>query len=131
MAITQVSLDLYHLRIEANQSRIAQHRLYEAGIEKADVAKFWATQPFSISIKSHEGNCGGCYMKRRNALVNLIQRDYFDVSWWEQWEQRTGQKFRKERSYAGLRRAARTELSLVPPDDYDNAITCEGGYCSD
>lgn len=105
--------------------------LYEAGIVKADVAKFWAEQPFGINLKSYEGNCGGCYMKKRSALVHLIRREFFDVDWWAGWEKKTGQRFRLERSYAGLQEAARTELEMVPPDDYDNAITCEGGYCSD
>lgn len=105
--------------------------LHEAGIVKADVAKFWASQPFGLKLKAHEGNCGGCYMKRRNALVDLIRRDFFDLSWWAGWEAKTGQRFRKERSYRGLADAARTELHLIAPDDYDNGITCEGGYCSD
>ncbi len=105
--------------------------LYEAGITKADVAAFWAKQPFRLTLKSHEGNCGGCYMKRRNALVDLIQRDFFDLSWWENWEARTGQRFRNERSYHGLRNAARMELDMLPPEDGDNGITCEGGYCTD
>lgn len=105
--------------------------LYEAGVTKEDVAAFWATQPFRLAIKSHEGNCGGCYMKRPHALVDLIRRDFFDLSWWQQWEERTGQRFRKERTYKGLATMARTQLELLPPDDFDNAITCEGGYCTD
>lgn len=104
--------------------------LYEAGVTKEDVAKFWASQPFNFTLKAHEGNCGGCYMKRRSALVDLIRRDFFDMAFWLDWERRTGQRFRKERSYKGLATAARVELDLIPPDDFDNAITCEGGYCS-
>ena len=104
--------------------------LDDAGVGKADVAAFWAGQPFGLSLRAFEGNCGGCYMKRREALVNLIRRDFFDAGWWEGWEARTGQRFRAERSYRGLRLAARTELSLLPIDDLDNAITCESGYCS-
>ena len=104
--------------------------LDDAGVGKADVAAFWAGQPFGLSLRAFEGNCGGCYMKRREALVNLIRRDFFDAGWWEGWEARTGQRFRAERSYRGLRAAARTELSLLPIDDLDNAITCESGYCS-
>lgn len=105
--------------------------LDEAGIEKADVAAFWAKQPFGMSLKSYQGNCGGCYMKRRSALVDLIRQRFFDVEWWKGWEKKTGQRFRLERSYAGLEVASRTELSLLPPEDGDNGITCEGGYCSD
>lgn len=105
--------------------------LDDAGIEKADVAKFWAAQPFGLKLKSHEGNCGGCYMKRKEALVDLVRRKFFPLDWWHEWEQRTGQRFRLERSYRGLEVMARTELTLLPPDDYDTGITCEGGYCSD
>jgi hypothetical protein len=105
--------------------------LYEAGVTKDDVAAFWAKQPFGLSLKSHEGNCAGCYMKRPQALVDLIRRDFFDIDWWKDWEAKTGQRFRKERTYRGLETMARTQLELLPPDDFDNAITCEGGYCTD
>jgi 3'-phosphoadenosine 5'-phosphosulfate sulfotransferase (PAPS reductase)/FAD synthetase len=105
--------------------------LDDAGVEKEDVAAFWAKQGWGLSLKSHEGNCDLCYMKRRNALTDLVRRGFGDVGWWRGWEAKTGARFRLERSYRGLEAAARTELSLLPPDDYDNAITCEGGYCSD
>jgi hypothetical protein len=105
--------------------------LYDAGVVKADIAAFWASQPFGLKLKSYEGNCGGCYMKRAPAIVNLIRNEFFDIAWWQGWEERTGQRFRKERSYRGLETMARTQLELIPPDDFDNAITCEGGYCSD
>jgi hypothetical protein len=105
--------------------------LDEAGVTKADVAAFWAKQPFRLALKSHEGNCAGCHMKRRGALVDLIRRAFFDVSWWAWWEARTGQRFRQERTYNGLVFAARHERDLFPPDDYDNGITCETGYCTD
>jgi hypothetical protein len=113
-----------------NEGGRAVFPLDTAGIVKADVAKFWAEQGWGITLKAHEGNCGLCYMKRRNALVDLIRRDFADLGWWEDWESRTQQRFRNERSYRGLRVAARTELDLLPPDDLDNGITCEGGYCS-
>lgn len=105
--------------------------LHAAGITKEDIARFWERQPFKLALKSHEGNCGGCYMKRPNALMDLIRRDFFDIDWWKDWEARTGQRFRKERTYRGLEQRARMQLDLLPPDDFDNAITCEGGYCSD
>lgn len=105
--------------------------LYEAGVTKEDVAKFWDGQPFKLTLKSHEGNCDLCYMKRRAALVDLIRRGYAPTDWWEGWEKRTGQTFKQNRSYRGLNIAARVELDLIPPDDFDNAITCEGGYCTD
>jgi hypothetical protein len=101
-----------------------------AGIEKADVKAFWDAQPFKLQLRAHEGNCGGCYMKRPHALVDLIRREFFDLDWWKAWEARTGQRFRNERSYRGLETMARTQLELIPPDDFDNAITCESGYCS-
>jgi hypothetical protein len=105
--------------------------LDEAGVTKVDVAAFWAGQPFRLALKAHEGNCAGCHMKRRGALVDLIRREFFDVSWWAGWEARTGQRFRQERTYNGLALAARHERDLLPPDDYDNGITCETGYCTD
>lgn len=104
--------------------------LDDAGVTKADVAAFWADQPFGVGLKAHEGNCGGCHMKRRGALLDLIRREFFDVSWWARWERRTGQRFRLERSYRGLMAAAASEQTIWDGDDLDNGITCETGYCS-
>lgn len=118
-------------KAKSREAGVPVFPLDDAGIEKADVAKFWRKQGWGLPLKSHEGNCGGCYMKRREALVDLIRRGLFDTGWWRGWEERTGQQFRANRSYRGLEVAARTELTLIPPDDYDNAITCELGYCTD
>ena len=101
-----------------------------AGIEKADVKAFWDKQPFRLQLRAHEGNCGGCYMKRPHALVDLIRRQFFDLEWWKGWEAKTGQKFRTTRNYRGIETMARTQLELIPPDDFDNAVDCESGYCS-
>ncbi len=111
----------------------ARFPLAEAGIHKEDVAAFWKSQSFRLDMKSHEGNCTFCHMKKRSALLDLIRRRFGDVDWWHGWEVRTGQRFRKERSYLGLINAAAEEKTLpgMEPDDYDNAITCEGGYCTD
>lgn len=104
--------------------------LDSAGIEKADVKAFWDKQPFKLKLRAHEGNCGGCYMKRPHALVDLIRREFFDIGWWKGWEAKTGQRFRDERSFKGIETMARTQLELLPPDEFDNAITCDSGYCS-
>ena len=101
-----------------------------AGIQKEDVFVFWKAQGWGLTLKSHEGNCAGCFMKRRSALIDLIRRDFFDVVWWHEWEQRAGQQFRSERSYHGLIMAAKQE-TLLPPEDGDNGISCETGYCTD
>lgn len=119
------------INAKKNEAGRPRFPLDEAGIEKRDVAEFWSKQPFGLSLKGYEGNCGGCYMKRTVPLVDLVRRGFFDVDWWEAWERKTGQTFRKDRTFKGLKALAADENELMPIlDDLDNGITCEGGYCS-
>lgn len=119
------------IKAKSNECGRPKFPLDEVGIDKEAVASFWEKQPFGLSLKGYEGNCGGCYMKRRVPLIDLIRRGFFDLSWWEGWERKTNQQFRQDRSFRGLRAAAAENNDLLPVlDDLDNGITYEGGYCS-
>ncbi len=114
-------------------SGIPYFPMADAGIVGADVVGFWNSQPFRLGMKSYEGNCGRCFMKKKHALSRLIHRDPSSADWWIGWEKRTEDRFRRDRdSYAAMQYAAIHQMEIFPePEETESVITCEGGYCSD
>lgn len=107
--------------------------LADAGVKGDDVAAFWREQPFDLGMKSYEGNCRNCFMKKRHAVEHLIRQRPESADWWAGWEARTGDRFRRDRpSYAAMKWQAQHQPLLFPePGETESVITCEGGYCSD
>jgi hypothetical protein len=123
----------------ADQARTADEAgvpclpLDDAGIVAADIEAFWQRQPFQLGMKSYEGNCRACFMKKRHALEVIVRKDPTTADFYAGWEARTGDRFRRDRpGYAAMQWQARNQpLLFEEPDDYETVITCEGGYCSD
>jgi hypothetical protein len=107
--------------------------LADAGVNGIDVMRFWKSQPFDLGMKSYEGNCRLCFMKKKAPLIMLIRQRPEDADWWSGWEERTNDRFRRDRiGYSGMKYEALHQANLFPePDDMESVITCEGGYCSD
>jgi len=64
--------------------------LFEWGINKADVAKYWKKQSFDLNLRDYEGNCKLCYKKsKRKLLTSVIERPQ-DAIWVSQMEQKHG-----------------------------------------
>lgn len=127
-----------HHRVDSALSRgveagVPYFPLADAGVVAADVIEFWKRQPFSLGMKSYEGNCRLCFMKKGHALAALIRERPADADWWIAWEERTGDKFRRDRdSYAAMKwQAEHQPLMFDEPGEMESVITCEGGYCSD
>ena len=77
--------------------------LTSAGVSKTDILKFWARQPFDLTVPKGFGNCDGCFLKSEAHLAALA-RDYPDRhAWWEEQERKAGGTFRKNMSRAELR----------------------------
>lgn len=57
--------------------------LVTAGVTKPDVLAFWKEQPFDLGLAGPwEGNCDGCYLKSRAAIMRM-QRDHpVRMAWW-------------------------------------------------
>jgi 3'-phosphoadenosine 5'-phosphosulfate sulfotransferase (PAPS reductase)/FAD synthetase len=123
------------------ESRNVAVPLAAAGITKADVLAFWAAQPFDLMLKgAWEGNCDGCFLKRRSAVVRM-HRDYPErMEWWPRVEENSAHKgtinpavalFRKDRpSYRRLFQLDmdQSRLDLDPDDDgADVFAACDMG----
>ena len=47
--------------------------LYDQGIDKAMVNDFWSKKPYTLEIPSILGNCTLCFLKGKNAIINIMR----------------------------------------------------------
>jgi hypothetical protein len=47
--------------------------LYEAGIDKAQVNDYWSKKPYTLEIPAILGNCTLCFLKGKNAIINILR----------------------------------------------------------
>lgn len=58
---------------------LAKARLTKAG----HVLPFWRAQPFDLGLAgAWEGNCDGCFKKKRSAIVRMFQDHPERMAWW-------------------------------------------------
>lgn len=46
--------------------------LYDNGITKLMINAYWANKPYNLEIPSILGNCTLCFMKGKNAIINIL-----------------------------------------------------------
>ena len=46
--------------------------LYEKGITKEMINEYWINKPYTLEIPSILGNCTLCFMKGKNAIINIL-----------------------------------------------------------
>lgn len=46
--------------------------LYEQGITKEMINHYWSNKPYNLEIPSILGNCTLCFMKGKNAIINIL-----------------------------------------------------------
>lgn len=57
--------------------------LAAAGTTKADVLRFWDQQPFNLQLQGPwEGNCDGCFLKSRAAVMRMMHDYPSQMAWW-------------------------------------------------
>lgn len=72
--------------------------MYEAGVTKAMVNAYWKEQTLDLGIDSDFGNCDLCFLKHESKILRAIRRRPETAVWWIAQEERTGQRFRKDRA---------------------------------
>ena len=61
--------------------------LYEAGVSKADIVKWWGGQSFRLELEDHEGNCDLCFLKGAGKIRRIL-KDRPDLGdWWIRMEE--------------------------------------------
>jgi 3'-phosphoadenosine 5'-phosphosulfate sulfotransferase (PAPS reductase)/FAD synthetase len=107
--------------------------LAAAGITKAHVRDFWASQPFDLALPidydgtTIDGNCDGCFLKSPHQRVSAMQRNPRMPVWWIRMEDLTGGKFTKDgHTYRDMARFAAGQQNMFDPNE--EAIDC---FCGD
>jgi 3'-phosphoadenosine 5'-phosphosulfate sulfotransferase (PAPS reductase)/FAD synthetase len=99
--------------------------MYTAGHTLEDVETWWETQEFKLGIPRWMGNCCGCYLKSRGRLEMVAEEEPDLLKWWEDTEQRTGNRFRNDRdSYKGIRLQVLNQGRLWDDDGTSIPCTC-------
>jgi 3'-phosphoadenosine 5'-phosphosulfate sulfotransferase (PAPS reductase)/FAD synthetase len=113
--------------------------LYDWGVTKHDVGKFWKEQPFDLGLPNHNGvtdlgNCTLCFLKGFKKKLSIVKRNPELADWWIEQEEKlsinagTGAFFRSDQPcYADMKKMALSQPDLF--DDYDDEdVPC---FCGD
>lgn len=111
--------------------------LFESGITKTDVGKFWSKSNFDLGLLSvngvtPKGNCDLCFLKGIGTIKSIIRDEPERANWWAKMEGNIcnekisdGWFFRKDRpSYSQIKDFFANQHEI----DIDDAIGC---FCGD
>lgn len=106
--------------------------LYQAGLTKTDVSKFWQEQPFDLQLGTNEGNCDDCFLKGKRNLLSLIAKRPPEADWWSEQEVAYGATFSSRYSYAELKEAAtrQGDMFVEAANDNDGSDAECGDSCA-
>lgn len=92
--------------------------LVTATVNEDHVMKFWAAQPFDLSLSQGEGNCDLCFLKATAIKERIIRKRPDLAEWWAGHEASDGDRRRLWRvtgaSYAQMIDRAKRQLPLFP-----------------
>lgn len=113
--------------------------LADAGVTLAQVAAFWAAQPFDLALqvvngRTPDGNCDACFLKPPAVRIQIFKRRPWVATWWIEAEAEAktskpaGARFNKygQPDYASLAAFARDQLDMFDIDE--EALPC---FCGD
>lgn len=109
--------------------------LATAGIDEADVFRFWREQPFDLRLAgSWEGNCDGCFLKNRAALQRMWVDHPERMAWWVEMEAiphgtGAGGRFRADREDYAAMAATMRDQGRLPFDINEPALPCDMAAC--
>jgi 3'-phosphoadenosine 5'-phosphosulfate sulfotransferase (PAPS reductase)/FAD synthetase len=111
---------------EDDEDRVLRFPLFDAGVVKADVAAFWAKQPFDLQLQPHESNCNLCFLKGNAIRVEIMRRHPEFATWWIEQEEKRGHRFTKKgrKTYSELVQIARGPKRDLPDDAPEEALDC-------
>lgn len=97
-----------------NEERDGDERapLFDAGIVKADVLRYWERKPYDLNIPEHLGNCTGCFLKDEADLATALLDVEGDPQWWIDIERDFAPMRRGRSSYAQVFEEAGERLRI-------------------
>ena len=111
---------LENLPVKTKERWTNVHPLHAAGIDKADVSRFWRAQPFDLQLAGPwEGNCDGCFLKSRVAVERMFFDHQKQMAWWPAAEKRFQSAVRTKEGI-NLFRADREPYAVIAENVRDN-----------
>ena len=110
--------------------------LAEAGVDQAEVFRFWRSQPFDLRLAGPwEGNCDGCFLKSRSAIARMLKDHPERMRWWADQEAvprgpGAGATFRADReSYAEMAHMIERQGDLGFDLEREGFLLCDDIGC--
>jgi 3'-phosphoadenosine 5'-phosphosulfate sulfotransferase (PAPS reductase)/FAD synthetase len=109
--------------------------LADAGVTQPDVRDFWRAQSFDLGLRgAWEGNCDGCFLKGRAAILRMAHDHPERMQWWAEMEaiprgtRGVNRRFRKDREdYAALLYAGQHQLVGYDETMIEGGEPCDSG----
>lgn len=109
--------------------------LSDAGVTVSDVARFWRAQSFDLALAGRwEGNCDGCFLKGRAAIMRMAHDHPERMQWWANMEaiprgkNNVKRRFRNDReNYETLLYAGQHQLFGYDETMIEGGEPCDGG----
>lgn len=103
--------------------RIPSFPLADNRIKKDMIDAYWVDKPV-IFKKGYYNNCVGCFHKHPLLLSMMNRENSNKMKWFEEQEERTGNRFRKEVSYKQI-----NNWQPYAELDFSDFGSCDSGYC--
>lgn len=99
--------------------------LIESRTDEKQVLDFWKKNDFDLQLKSYQGNCDLCFLKKKWKRVLMAKQNPESLQWWKSWEakkaltgsgtNRNGARFRlgKQESYAEIEQLAKSPTPKI------------------
>ena len=118
----------------AYETRDRKYRLplNDVGITEEDVLDFWGNEKFDLELRNdpelgtYEGNCVGCFLKKKSKIARLAQEQPKQIEWFARAEEEFGQTFRQDRPT--YRQYLNGRIELATTNDEDDLVACS---CTD
>jgi PP-loop superfamily ATP-utilizing enzyme len=99
--------------------------LVDLGITKYDVNTYWKNKKYNLEIPSILGNCDLCFLKGKNAIINILRQHPDLADKWIKDEERTGKTYFKDVKYKELLNVAQNQKTFFDLHKVLPAYSCE------
>lgn len=96
---------------------------------KKHINFWWGQQPFRLNLKGYQGNCGACYKKSNNKLMQMVKDDISYFEFLEYLENKYGnpngrvpEKIYYEHKDEFGKTTQTSEMEKVPTEEYKNVF---------
>jgi 3'-phosphoadenosine 5'-phosphosulfate sulfotransferase (PAPS reductase)/FAD synthetase len=99
--------------------------LVDLGITKHDVNTYWENKSYNLQIPSILGNCDLCFLKGKNAIINILRQHPQLADKWIEDEKRTKKTYFKDITYQELLNISKNQKTIFDLNKVLPAYNCE------